>query len=90
MRLSKQQINQAVPVRVKGIPALAHVTHFKVIPPWPGSPRSCPSDLDYTGYTDLEYDLYDTNGYPAEWLEKKVDREAEERVEEQILSEMSR
>lgn len=90
MRLSKQQINEAVSVSVNGIPALAHVTHFKVVPPWKGSPRSCPSDLDYTGYTDFEYQIHDRKGYPAGWLERKLDREAEELIEEAILSEMPR
>ena len=85
-RLTPDQIRNAVSVTVKGIPALAHVTTYLVVPPWQGSPKSCPSDLDYHGYTELEYDLHDTKGYRAEWLDKKLDRDVEDRIEEEILS----
>ena len=84
MRLTPQQRLEAVPVSVKGIPALAHVTHFERHKPWP-TPRLAPSDIDAYGYTEMEYDLYDIKGYPAEWLEKKLDRDAQERVEEEII-----
>ena len=86
MRLTPQQRNAAIPVSVCGIPALAHVTRYEVVPPWRGSARTCPSADDYYGYTELDYTLYDRKGYPAEWLERKLDKDAMERVEEQILS----
>jgi len=87
MRLTPQQRLEAVPVRVQGIPALAHVTHFERVPAAP-NPRLAPSDLDAWGYTDMEYALHDRKGYPAEWLERKLDREAQDRVEEEILTVM--
>ena len=86
MRLTPEQIFNAIPVTVKGIPALVHVTTYKRVPPWRGSARSCPSADDYYGYTELEYQLHDRKGYPAEWLERKLDEDAEIRIEEEILS----
>ena len=87
MRLTPQQRSQAISVTVKGIPALAHVTHFERVPAAP-NPRLAPSDLDAWGYLDMEYEIYDIKGYRAEWLERKMDRDAQERVEEEILTVM--
>ena len=84
MRLTPQQRLEAVPVSVKGIPALAHVTHFERVPAAP-NPRLAPSDLDAWGYLDMEYEIYDIKGYRAEWLERKLDRDAQERVEAEII-----
>ena len=86
MRLTQQQRNAAIIVHVKGIPALAHVTAFERTPPMPA--RIAPSDMDAVGYVDMEYDLYDLKGYPARWLERKLDRDALERVEETIIDRM--
>ena len=87
MRLTPQQRLGAISVSVKGIPALAHVTHFERVPAAP-NPRLAPSDLDAWGYLDMEYEIYDIKGYRAEWLERKLDRDAQERVEEEILTVM--
>ena len=87
MRLTPQQRNAAILVHVKGIPALAHVHHFERVPA-AANPRLAPSDLDAWGYIDMEYDLYDLKGYPARWLERKLDRDAVERVEETIIDRM--
>ena len=86
MRLTPQQRNAAILVHVKGIPALAHVTAFERTPPMPA--RIAPSDMDAIGYVDVEYELYDLKGYPAAWLERKLDRDAVERVEETIIDRM--
>jgi len=84
MRLTPRQRNAAIRIRVKGIPALAHVHHFERVPA-AANPRLAPSDLDAWGYVDIEYDLYDIKGYPAAWLERKLDRDAVERVEQEII-----
>ena len=61
-----------IEVRVCGIPALADVTLYNVVK---GSFRwDEVSDLDYRGYTELEFDLYDRRGYRAKWLEAKMHR----------------
>ena len=62
-----------IPATIKGIPCLLEVITYKVISPWIGSIETCPSDLDYYGYTEIEYQVRDTKGYTASWLEKKID-----------------
>lgn len=62
-----------VPATFSGIPCLVGVHYFRAIPPWRGSAQSCPSDLDWTGYTEAEWDLLNLRGYRIEWLERKVD-----------------
>ena len=84
MRLTPQQRAQAIAVSVKGIPALAHVTHFERVPAAP-NPRLAPSDLDAWGYLDMEYEIYDIKGYRAEWLERKLDKDAQEEIEAEIV-----
>ena len=83
MRLTPKQRTAAILVHVKGIPALAHVTAFERTPPMPAG--VAPSDMDAVGYVDMEYDIYDLKGYPARWLERKLDRDAVERVEQEII-----
>lgn len=59
-----------VPCSVQGIPALARVTRYTVIP---GSySRNAASDCDYYGYTEVEYELFDRRGYASPWLERKA------------------
>ena len=84
MRLTPQQRLEAVSVSVKGIPALAHVTDFVRVPA-AANPRLAPSDLDAWGYLDMEYEIYDTKGYKAEWLEKKMDDRDKENIEVEIV-----
>ena len=59
--------------RIKGIPCILAVSYFHYQPPWCGSAHTCGSDLDYYGYTELEYDVLDRRGHLAEWLAKKID-----------------
>lgn len=55
---------------VCGIPAILVVqTYTKV----KGSfSHNAPSDLDYYGYREVEFDVCDRNGRPAPWLERKM------------------
>lgn len=32
------------------------------VPPWPGSIENCPSDLDYYGYFEVEYEVRNEEG----------------------------
>lgn len=72
------------PVTVAGIPAFADVTRYHHQEPWRGSAHACPSDLDYYGFTELEFDLYDRKGYRAKWLEAKCIGKELEKVEEML------
>ena len=71
---------------IQGIPCLVHPTYVLVVPPWKGSAHTCPSDLDYYGYAEVEFDVYDRKGYPAAWLERKMDQDDREKIEDLILN----
>lgn len=71
--------------RIAGIPAMIGVTYFHNQPPWRGSAHTAPSDLDYYGYFELEYDVLDRRGRPAPWLERKLDDDARIEIQNQAL-----
>jgi len=48
-----------------------------------------PSDVDYYGYTECEWDLLDRKGYRAKWLEYKLDDDATSDIEQAIAKAMS-
>ena len=53
-----------------GVPCQIAVSNFHRIK---GSySYNAPSDLDYYGYTDYDYEVLDRRGRPAPWLERKV------------------
>ena len=77
---------------VNGIPALAEVTNYVHVAP---QGMQADSDVDCYGYTELEYDLKDRNGYPkvgdAEWLHKIADsKDLWSDIDEQIFKEMEK
>lgn len=51
--------------RIAGIPCQIGVTHFFRQAPWKGSAHTAPSDMDYYGYTEMEYDILDRRGRPT-------------------------
>lgn len=56
---------------IQGIPCQIEVTTYTRTK---GSfSYHAPSDLDYYGYTELEFEVYDRKGYRARWLEAKMD-----------------
>lgn len=70
--------------QIQGIPCLIDVTRCHVVK---GSFRqSAPSDLDYYGYSEVEFEILDRKGYKATWLERKATEEDKERIEQEILS----
>lgn len=59
-----------VPHRIQGIPCLIGVTHYECVR---GSySRNAPSDMDYYGYSESEWEVLDQRGRPAPWLERKL------------------
>lgn len=64
--------------RICGIPAQIDVLTYKRVK---GSHSySAESDLDYYGYVEFEFDVYDRKGYPAPWLSKKIDEKEFNRI----------
>ncbi len=88
MRKQLQQVYRRYPYVIeynfKGIPCLIGVTHFLTKKPHSGSPLSCDSDMDFYGYTEIEFELLDREGYKADWLEKKLSKEDTDIIEEFI------
>ena len=80
------QINkdEGILVRVQGIPCLAYVTGRYIVKPWKGSVHTCPSSDDWYGCDEIEFDIYDSKGYRAMWLEKKMTPIDVENIEEAI------
>ena len=37
-----------------------NITHYLHVPPWRGSKHTCPSDEDWSGYTNLDYEIVET------------------------------
>lgn len=79
-----------IPVNVAGIPALAHVTWYQ--PAFAGrgvsGPVSSYAALAAPEDEDVEFELYDRKGYPAPWLEAKLEGEVAYDVTEQVLLEL--
>lgn len=65
-----------IPIRVAGIPAIARITHLHVQKP----NLRADNDMDYLGYEELCYDICDSRGRPAPWLEAKNDKTVEEQI----------
>ena len=75
-----------IKARVAGIPCIIGVTYFdNVIGSYS---YHAASDLDYHGYTDIEFDLLDRKGRLAPWLERKLDNIERERIEQLIYDHM--
>lgn len=69
--------------QIQGIPCLIEVIRCRVVK---GSFNyNAPSDLDYYGYSEVEFEILDRKGYKAPWLERKVTEEDSERIKQEIL-----
>lgn len=59
-----------IETRVAGIPCLIGVIDYSSVK---GSySYNAPSDLDFYGYTECDWDILDRRGRPAPWLQRKV------------------
>ena len=61
---------ETLPYRLQGIPCQIGVKHFLRVE---GSySRNAPSDMDYYGWAECDWDVLDRRGKPAPWLERKL------------------
>lgn len=74
---------------VAGIPCKIQVLTYHKQPPWRGGIMSCPSDVDWYGYTEIEFAVLDRRGRPAPWLERKLTDEISNRIECEIEDALS-
>ncbi len=70
--------------RIQGIPCRVQATRIFVQKPLG---PNCDSDWDCYGYSEVDFDVYDRKGYPADWLQRKMTDKDEERIVEQLLEE---
>ena len=73
---------------IAGIPCQIGVTHFHVQPPHRGGAHTCESDWDFYGYTEIDFQVLDRKGYPADWLAKKMTDRDNDRINEDITNHM--
>lgn len=67
---------------VCGIPCLIGVSSYSRVR---GSySYNAPSDCDYYGYTDCDWELLDRKGYRANWLAKKITSRDEDSINQAI------
>jgi hypothetical protein len=69
---------------IKGIPCYLAVTSYVSQPAWKKGIESCPSSDDYYGYEEISFDILDTKGYRARWLEAAMKPSDHERANELI------
>lgn len=77
--------NRMLDSYIQGIPCKIEVTHF-ICNKGSLNRYSAASDLDYYGYTEVEFEVYDRKGYKADWLANKMTDEDVERIEQEIIN----
>lgn len=72
--------------RVAGIPCLIGVIDYSVTK---GSfSYDAPSDIDYHGGTECDWEILDRRGRPAPWLARKINAREEDNINEAISNYM--
>lgn len=75
-----------IDVTVAGIPCMVGVINYTSVK---GSySYNAPSDWDYNGYTECDWELLDRKGYRAEWLAKKMTAKDEAAIDQAITNHM--
>lgn len=73
---------EQIETTIAGIPCVVKVVDFVRVH---GSySYDAPSDLDYSGYVSMDYEVCDRRGRPAPWLERKLTPKERARIEEEI------
>lgn len=86
MKKARRVYQAEIDTTVQGIPCIIGVIDYSSVK---GSySYNAPSDMDYYGYTECEWELLDRKGYPAGWLERKMTDRDRDQVEETIANYM--
>ena len=83
--MNTQKYIHKIESEFRGTPCIIGVISFIVVPPWRGSAYTAPSDRDFYGYTDMEWELLKFNGEPFPWLENRLTSKERDEVEQEIL-----
>lgn len=85
--MAKNSYIAEVEFNLRGIPCLIGVIDYTSVK---GSfSYHAPSDLDYRGYEESEWEILDRKGYRAKWLERKIDQDDTEEIEQAISEAMA-
>ncbi len=76
-----------ITARVAGIPAVARVTYAHYTRP---DPFTWASDWDFYGGWTLDWEICDSRGRPAPWLEKKLTKADRKRIEAELIEALER
>ena len=76
---------EQVPVRARGIPALAGITYYDYQAPLRGSPYLCACSDDFYGHEELEWVILDRRGKHAPWLDRKLTQADREEITRALL-----
>lgn len=71
-----------IPTRIAGIPCLVRPTHIHVQRP----DRGADNPDDFFGYEEVDYEVLDRTGRPANWLAKKLTTDDDARIVREILT----
>lgn len=74
-----------IDTHIQGIPCKVGLTYFEEQKPYQGSLYSCPSDIDWYGYVDFDYDVLDQKGHKDDELYKKMTNEDCQRIYEDVM-----
>jgi len=77
--MQKRNYIAEIDSRVAGIPCKIGVTEYNSTR---GSySHNADSDLDFYGYTEMDFEVLDRRGRPAAWLERKLDKDERADIE---------
>lgn len=71
--------------KIAGIPCQVKVLQCTTVSP-DYSTRD--SDIDYYGYSEIDYEVCDRRGRRADWLARKMTKADEARIEQEIVDSM--
>ena len=74
-----------IETRVAGIPCIARVTYSHYTRP---NPTTWASDWDYYGGWTLDWEICDSRGRPAPWLERKATDADRQRIEAELIEKL--
>jgi hypothetical protein len=74
-----------ITTRVAGIPAVARVTYAHYTRP---DPTTWANDIDYWGGWVVDWEICDSRGRPAPWLERKLDEADRRRIEAELIDQL--
>ena len=86
---NKIDITDGIPTTVRGIPCLIYLTDYVFQPPFKGPASQCNSDMDFYGYEDMEYELFNLHGYRMKFLENLLTQQDKGKIEEFVSNYMA-